>query len=111
MQIAVEDGGAVATVRLTGRLDIMGADVVATPLATLSGAKNGLIIDLSQVSFLASIGIRQLVLSAKAVARRGGKLVLLNPNETVTEVLETSGVSEMMPIMRDENEARAATAA
>src|SRR5262245_46955916 len=39
MQIAVQDDvGATAKVVLTGKLDIAGAEVVALPLATLSGA-------------------------------------------------------------------------
>jgi anti-anti-sigma regulatory factor len=42
------------------------------------------------------------------LARRGGSLVLLNPNDMVTDVLVTSGVSNMMEIVRSESEAEAA---
>ena len=106
MEIAIEEMGSAAKVVLTGRLDISGADVVALPLATLSGSKSGLIIDLSGVSFLASIGIRHLVSATKALARRGGRLVLLNPTAIVSEVLVTSGVSDLMPIVQSEGEAQ-----
>ena len=59
MQIVTsEDQGATARVALTGRLDIVGAEVIALPLATLAGAKQGLILDMSGVSFIASIAIR-----------------------------------------------------
>ena len=60
------------------------------------------------VDFIASIGIRQLVLAAKTVARGAGKLVLLNPNPFVTEVLVTAGLDGLLPIVRSETEARAA---
>jgi anti-sigma B factor antagonist len=111
MQITTSEDGATARVALSGRLDIAGAEVVALPLATLAGAKQGLIIDMSGVSFVASIGLRHLVATAKALSRRGGRLVLLNPSDMVTEVLETSGLTEILPIAQSEAAATAAVAA
>jgi anti-sigma B factor antagonist len=109
MQIVTsEQGATTATVALTGRLDIAGAEAVALPLATLAGAKQGLIIDMSGVSFIASIGLRHLVSAAKALSRRGGRLVLLNPNDLVTEVLTTSGLTDLLPIVKSEAEATTA---
>jgi anti-anti-sigma factor len=109
MQIVTsEDRGTTARVVLTGRLDIVGAEVIALPLATLAGAKQNLIVDMSGVSFLASIGIRHLVSAAKAVSRRGGRLILLNPTEMVEEVLTTSGLTSLLPIARSDSEADAA---
>jgi anti-anti-sigma factor len=105
MQISIEDAGETARVVLNGKLDISGADVVAMPLATLSGGKRGLVIDMAAVTFLASIGIRHLATAAKALTRRGGRLVLLNPNDMVTDVLTTTGVNDLMPIVRSEAEA------
>jgi STAS domain len=58
---------------------------------------------LSGVTFISSIGIRHLVSASKALARRGGRLVLLNPNAMVTDVLETSGVVDFMQIARSES--------
>jgi anti-sigma B factor antagonist len=98
MQIAINDAGSTATVTLTGRLDITGAEVVALPLATLSGSKNDIVIEMSGVTFIASIGLRHLVSAAKAVGRRGGRLVLLNPNTAVAEVITTSGLADLLPM-------------
>jgi anti-sigma B factor antagonist len=98
MQIAINDAGSTATVTLIGRLDISGAEVVALPLATLSGSKNDIVIEMTGVTFVASIGLRHLVSAAKAVGRRGGRLVLLNPNTAVAEVITTSGLSELLPM-------------
>ena len=39
-------------------------------------------------------------LVAKAVAKRGGKMVLLNPDPTITRILEVSGVDSFMPVHR-----------
>jgi anti-anti-sigma factor len=106
MQFTISDvAGTTAKIGLVGKLDIAGAEVVALPLATLAGGKKGVVVDLSQVTFLASIGIRHLVSATKTLARKGGKLVLVNPNALVKEVLETSGVTDIMPIVATESAA------
>ena len=111
MQIVTSDSGdTTATVTLTGRLDIAGAEVVALPLATLAGSKRGLIIDMSGVSFISSIGIRHLISTAKTLSRRNGRIVLLNPIALVTEVLTTTGVTDLLPIVHSPSEAAAAVA-
>ena len=111
MKVSIEDGGETAKVILDGKLDIAGADAVASPLATLSAEKRGLIVDLSRVSFLASVGIRHLVGAAKTLTRRGGRLVLLKPNDMVEDILITVGMNSLIPIARSEREAQAVLAA
>jgi len=66
------------------------------------------VVDLGGVDFIASIGIRHLVMAAKTVARGTGKLVLLAPNPMVTEILVIAGLDQLLPIVRSEGEARAA---
>lgn len=100
MQFVIDESGVTATITLTGRLDIMGAEAVAMPLATLSGSKDDLIVDMAGVTFIASIGLRHLVSASKAIGRRGGRMVLLNPDTMVAEVIITSGLSDLLPIER-----------
>src|SRR5262249_125512 len=100
MQIAIDEAGQTATVVLNGRLDISGADVVALPLATLSGAKDSVVVDMAGVTFIASIGLRHLVSAAKALGRRGGSLLLINPAPVVVEVINTSGLNDLLPIQQ-----------
>jgi anti-anti-sigma factor len=108
MQITISnDIGPTAKVVLVGKLDIAGAEVVALPLATLAGAKTSIIVDMSAVTFVASIGIRHLVLASKAISRRGGKLVLVNPTDMVRDVLVTTGLADLLPIVATESEAYA----
>ena len=109
MDISISDfGGAAKRVTLTGKLDIAGARKIELPLATLAGTRGNIVVDMVGVDFIASIGIRHLVMAAKAVARGSGKLVLLDPNPMVTEVLVIAGLDQLLPIVRSEDEARAA---
>lgn len=102
--------GAVKVI-LDGRLDINGAGVIDLQFSAIAGSHRGVVVDLASVSFLASIGIRTLLLGAKAVQRRGGTFVLLNPVPEVTKVLEVTGVTDLMPIYRNSDEARTAVTA
>jgi anti-anti-sigma factor len=98
----------VVRVILDGRFDINGANVIDLPFSAIAGAHKGVIVDLANVSFLASIGIRTLLLGAKVVQRRGGCFVLLNPVDDVERALEVTGVTGLMPIYRDIDAAFAA---
>ena len=100
MEIAINEAGSTVTVKLTGRLDIAGAESIGLPLATLSGSKNRIRIDMAGVTFIASIGLRHLVTAAKAVQRRGGQLILLNPSVGVCDVIVASGLADLLPIER-----------
>src|SRR5690242_5693586 len=96
---------------LDGRLDINGSGVIDLQFSAIAGSHRGVIVDLASVTFLASIGIRTLLLGAKAVQRRGGAFVLLNPVPEVEKVLEVTGVIDLMPIYRNSDEALTAITA
>src|SRR4029077_15272192 len=111
MQITVTDlDAATKRVTLVGKLDIVGAEAIGLPLAAAAGSRANIIVDMAGGDFIASIGIRHLVMAAKAVARGAGKLVLLSPTPMVAEVLTVSGLEQLLPMVRSEGEARAAFA-
>ena len=108
MHITISDlDGTVKRVTLVGKLDIMGAEIIGVPLAAVAGARGNVLVDMTGVDFIASIGIRHLVMAAKAVARGAGRLVLLSPTPMVAEVLVISGLEQILPIVQSEDEARA----
>ncbi len=98
----------VVKIILDGRLDITGASAIDLQFNAIAGSHKGVVVDLAAVSFLASIGIRTLLLGAKAVQRHGGSFVLFNPVDEVTQVLEVMGMTDLMPIYRDMEAAVAA---
>lgn len=98
---------------ILGRLDISGTESVAGELEKLVAApKKGVIVDLSSLKFLASIGIRALFNSAKVVKERGGRMVLVvGNNSSVVMSLEATGVNELIPIFKSSAEAERAAVA
>ena len=86
-------------IKLSGKLDIIGTGEIETKFTGYCSGENvRVIVDLSGVDFLASIGIRLLMLTAKSVTKRGGKMVILNPIPDVKNVLETTGIPAIIPI-------------
>jgi anti-anti-sigma factor len=102
MQISTEEmADGITRVALDGRLDIAGAQAVDLRMNIVAGRAKKLLIDMQKVSFLGSMGLRSIVLPARAVHSRGGKVVLFAPDEMVESVIKTSGIDSLLPIYHD----------
>jgi anti-anti-sigma factor len=84
-----------------GRWDVAGAAAIDLRFSALAGSGRSVIVDMAQVTFLSSMGIRSILMSAKAVQLRKAVLVLLAPVDTVAEVLISTGIDTIVPIHRD----------
>jgi anti-sigma B factor antagonist len=93
--------GGITRVLLDGRLDIQGSAAIDLKMNVLAGSSKLLLLDLSKVSFLGSMGLRSIVLPAQAVKRRGGRMALFGPVPMVEEVLKASNIDEIIPIFHD----------
>jgi len=100
----------VTRVQLSGSLDIAGAQAVETRFASVVGANRRVVVDFSEVVFLASIGMRMLLAAAKQAQRRGGRFVLFNVRADVAKAIETAGLDALLPRCEDEAAAITATA-
>jgi anti-sigma B factor antagonist len=108
MNIDIEElAPGVTLIRLTGRLDTPGVDVVEARFsaASISQDKHTLV-DLSQVSFIASMGIRMLIATARAMKQRQRKIVLFAAQPLVQETLQTMSVDTLMALVPDLDTAR-----
>jgi anti-anti-sigma factor len=92
---------------LSGEADL----TTAAELAGLTGAQladgtRQLTIDASGLSFADSASIRVLVLAARTLRERGGRLILLRPQSAVARVLSLVGADKLITIL-DETESAA----
>jgi len=101
------DGG-IFKVKLAGRMDAHGTEAIDQEFMDHVCSQRSVIVDMNAVEMLASVGIRTLLLVAKAVSRRGGKMVLLNPAANITRILEIARINDLIPIHRSLDEARRA---
>jgi anti-anti-sigma factor len=110
LQVMDEDDG-VLSLSLVGRLDTPGVDSIETPLtAHLVPRGARAMIDLSQVTFIGSAGIRMFITIARALGRRGGKLVLYGAQPFVAQVFETASLNAIVPVRSDATAAAAVIA-
>ncbi len=103
MQVQLTDvDGRITKVILQGRLDIDNTALIESRLARVTTIDRALvIIDLSQVDFMSSIGLGVLVRISNAVKNRKGKMVLLAPQPIVMLVLEKTRIPAIIPIATD----------
>ena len=93
-------------VALDGRLDLQGTGEIDLELTSRTVAqRKPVVIDLTGVLFLASIGMRLLVTTAKGLGRFGHRCVLLNPRENVRAALDTAGLGHILLVAASETEA------
>jgi len=94
--------GGIRLIKLNGILDLNGTYSVEVPFVRHCGGDNvRVLVDLSKVSYISSVGIPMLVNAAKAVVSRGGKMALLYPQDSVIKVLEMVGIPQIIPIYND----------
>jgi anti-anti-sigma factor len=88
----------VSLIKLEGNLDIAGVGAVETRFYAhcSSGSPPRVLVDLSGVSFVASLGIRMLLQAIKTTSSRGGKLLMLNPMSAVGSALDISGLGNFV---------------
>jgi anti-sigma B factor antagonist len=102
MEITPLDGG-ITRIRLQGRLDAQGADSIGVPFsAAAATAPCRVVVDLSGVGFIASLGMRLLISSARNAKSKMGVMVLYGATEMVQDVLEQMAIDQIMPIVADE---------
>ena len=103
-----ELGPGLLCVALQGRLDTVGVDQVeARFTAAVAGSNGGAAVDLSAVSFLASMGVRMIIANARAQRARGQKLVLFGARPLVQSTLEMVALDQIIPIVPDREQALA----
>ena len=109
MDMAVTElAGNVRCIRLTGRLDAPGADQIGARFnAAVVALGRNTVVDLSGVSFVASMGLRLLIAGARALDKQGARMALFGASSLVQNVLEQAALEQIIPITGTEQQALA----
>lgn len=98
MDIKMNTDGGKMNVALTGRLDTTTSPQFETQvLAKLEGVKE-LILDITELLYISSAGLRVLLACQKKMNVSGGKMVVINPNEMIMDVFEMTGFNDILTI-------------
>lgn len=105
MSLSVDQVGSIRRVTLSGRLDADGVKAVEAEFHEAATAEPNVMVDLTAVPFLASLGIRMLVAASQDQEKAGGKLVLVSPDEITTSFLKTTGIDQLIAVRDTADEA------
>lgn len=96
MTITKTFDGEKMTVQLEGRLDTTTAPELEASLGDYSEAE-GIVLDLTDLQYISSAGLRVVLAAHKAMAKKGG-LVITNVADDIMEVFEITGFADILTI-------------
>jgi stage II sporulation protein AA (anti-sigma F factor antagonist) len=101
MKVESRKEGNTIVVSVSGRLEAnTTGSFDAAILSLISDGKN-LLINLTDLDYISSAGLRSILTAAKKVQESQGELALSSPTEMVKEVLDMSGFSAIINIYPD----------
>ncbi|MCC6719875.1 MAG: STAS domain-containing protein [Acetobacteraceae bacterium] len=96
-------GAGASRVVLRGRADAAGVDGIEAELGTrLRETAGHVVVDLADVPFMGSLGIRMLIAIARMAGRRGARIAMTGVQPQVLAVFETMALTDLIPHAPDE---------
>lgn len=98
MNIISSDCGGHIRLLVEGRVDTNTSPRLQKEILTAFQKNNHLVLDLLNVDYLSSAGLRALLIGQKTAASKGGSMRLVNVRDTVKSVLDMSGFSAILQV-------------
>jgi anti-anti-sigma factor len=85
-------------ISLEGKMDAISAPEFEDKMGEwIEQGETGFIINLGEVNYMSSAGLRSILIVAKKVKEQEGKLIFVNLREEVQKIFRISGFSSMIP--------------
>ena len=97
MTIDKKQNGASLTLFIEGRLDTTTAPELETVIGDVEGLEE-LTLDLSKLDYISSAGLRVLLSAQKKMNKQNGTMKVTGVNETVSEIFEVTGFSDILTV-------------
>lgn len=85
-------------VKLEGRLDTTTSPELDKELKECFKDTQNLILDFENLEYISSAGLRILLSAHKKMIKKDGKFTVMNINETINEIFEVTGFSDILNI-------------
>lgn len=100
MEITSNIDGSLATIEVAGKLTVATSPELEEVIRQLPETVSNIDIELKNLEYISSAGLRVLVTAQKLTTQRDGLLRLLHPSSDVSEVFEMTGLSEIITIVK-----------
>jgi anti-anti-sigma factor len=99
LTVAVSSVDGCAVVALSGESDMNTVRHVRQVLsAQVEAGTRHLVVDLSELRYMESLGMRALLEAREALIARGGTIALACPQRVVARMLELTGIDQRIPV-------------
>ena len=98
MNCEIRDEGGVAVVSLSGEVDLESSPKVRTALLDCVGMKQGVLVDMSAVSYIDSSGVASLVEAFQTARKSDTRFALVEVSEAAMRVLELARLDQVFSI-------------
>lgn len=97
MQIITKTNEGISTLTLEGRLDTSTSPIFETEIRKILDSTTELYINLKDLDYISSAGLRVLLMVQKTMNKRG-KMVVQKANEIVMEIFDVTGFVDILTI-------------
>ena len=97
MDMKFKNEGNELTVALAGRLDTTTSPELEKELATKLDGVESLIFDFASLDYISSAGLRVILATQKTMNKKG-KMKLINVNSSIMEILDVTGMVDILTI-------------
>ena len=97
MEIKAKTEGTKLTIAVSGRVDTVTAPELEAGLKF--GEATSVVLDLENVPYMSSAGLRLLLTAHKTMMGKGGELLVANVQPAVKEVLDITGFSDLLNLI------------
>ena len=98
MKITKTINGSIATIIPEGMIDTVNSPAFENEAETVLSQTNNIIMDFSHVEYISSSGLRVLLKIQKKIASTNGEMKITNVNNSIKEVFEVTGFSDILTI-------------
>ena len=100
METSATINGTSATIALFGTLTVSSTSRLEAAFADLPEDVTDITLDLTELEYVASAGLRVIVSQAKKASQNGGSVRITNPNDEVMEVFDVTGLVDILDIVQ-----------
>ncbi len=101
----IKEDDNICQLAMNGRLDMAGVSEIEIDFAEkTNSADRSVVVDMTEVPFLASLGMRMFLSVAKRLKQNQKKLILLNTNTMVRDALKIAGFERLIALADNESD-------
>ena len=99
MEIESSLEGTRAIIKISGKVIVSSVSALDDVAAQYANVASDYDLDFADVDYISSAGLRTIIAMWKRARERGGTVSVINPNESVLEILEMTGLAGMVSVI------------